>query len=211
MKLTARDLAQPAWDKDAAGLLPAVVQDIDTNAVLMLGYMNREALRETFTRGRVVFFSRSRQQLWEKGETSGNHLQLVDVALDCDADTLLVRARPAGPVCHTGSNTCFGDEMPDSAAGLAFLGRLQEVIAQRAGDRPEVSYTARLFAAGPRRIAQKVGEEGVELALAAVAQDDGALLGEAADLIFHMLVLLRSRGLKLEQVVGELESRHTQR
>jgi phosphoribosyl-ATP pyrophosphohydrolase/phosphoribosyl-AMP cyclohydrolase len=211
MKLTAADLALPAWDKDPHGLVPAVVQDSLTGAVLMLGYMNRDALRETFARGRAVFFSRSRGRLWEKGETSGNHLALVDIALDCDADTLLVRAMPQGPVCHTGTNTCFGDELPESVAGFGFLGQLQDIIGQRAGDRPEVSYTARLFAAGPRRMAQKVGEEGVELALAAVSQDDGALLGEAADLVFHMLVLLRSRGLTLEQVVSELQQRHTKR
>jgi phosphoribosyl-AMP cyclohydrolase / phosphoribosyl-ATP pyrophosphohydrolase len=211
MKLTAADLALPAWDKEPSGLVPAVVQDSVTNAVLMLGYMNRDALRETFARGRAVFFSRSRSRLWEKGETSGNHLELVDIALDCDSDTLLVRVTPQGPVCHTGTNTCFGDELPATTAGLQFLAQLQDIIARRASDRPEVSYTARLFAAGPRRIAQKVGEEGVELALAGVAQDDGELIGEAADLIFHMLVLLRSRGLTLEQVVSELQSRHTSR
>ncbi|MEO7775614.1 MAG: bifunctional phosphoribosyl-AMP cyclohydrolase/phosphoribosyl-ATP diphosphatase HisIE [Steroidobacteraceae bacterium] len=209
MKLTANDIAQPAWDKDPSGLLPAIVQDSANNAVLMLGYMNREALRETFARGRVVFYSRSRATLWEKGETSGNHLQCEEVELDCDADTLLVRARPEGPVCHTGTATCFGDELPRNASGLEFLGQLQGIIAQRAGDPPEKSYTARLFAEGPRRIAQKVGEEGVELALAGVSQDDGELVGEAADLIFHMLVLLRSRGLALEQVVSELQQRHT--
>lgn len=211
MKLTAADLALPAWDKDPLGLVPAIVQDNLTGAVLMLGYMNRDALRETFARGRAVFFSRSRARLWEKGETSGNHLLLVDVALDCDADTLLVRATPQGPVCHTGTNTCFGDELPESVTGFGFLTQLQDIIAQRAGDRPEVSYTARLFAEGPRRIAQKVGEEGVELALAAVSQDDSELIGEAADLLFHLLVLLRSRGLKLEQVVNELQSRHVKR
>lgn len=211
MKLTAQDLALPAWDKEPTGLLPAIVQDSASNAVLMLGYMSRESLHETFARGRVVFFSRSRARLWEKGETSGNHLGLVDVTLDCDSDTLLVRAQPEGPVCHTGTKTCFGDDPPAGDAGLQFLGRLQDIIGRRASDRPEVSYTARLFASGPRRIAQKVGEEGVELALAGVSPEDGELVGEAADLIYHMLVLLRSRGLTLQQVVSELESRHTKR
>ena len=189
------------------GLLPAIVQHAASGAVLMLGYMNGEALRATLTRGRVVFFSRSRQRLWEKGETSGHTLQLAAVRTDCDRDTLLVTATPAGPACHLGTATCFGD---GAAAGsdLAFLGALEGIIAQRLADRPEGSYTARLHAEGPKRIAQKVGEEGLEVVLAAVAETDDKLIAESADLIYHLLLLLASRGLRLERVVAELKSRH---
>ena len=190
------------------GLLPAVVQHAETGAVLMLGYMNREALRETLVRRRVVFYSRSRQRLWEKGETSGHTLALTDIRTDCDRDTLLVTAIPAGPVCHLGTATCFGDASPTTAGRLAFLGALEAVIAQRMADRPEGSYTARLYAQGPKRIAQKVGEEGLEVALAAVAEADEKLVAESADLLYHLLLLLQSRGLRLEHVVAELESRH---
>jgi phosphoribosyl-ATP pyrophosphohydrolase/phosphoribosyl-AMP cyclohydrolase len=177
----------------------------------MVGYMNREALRETLTRQRVVFFSRSRQCLWEKGETSGHTLRLAAIHADCDRDTLLVSALPTGPVCHLGSATCFGDAVPAAAARLAFLGALEGIIARRIDDRPEGSYTARLYAQGPKRIAQKVGEEGLEVALAAVIEADDELIGESADLLFHLLLLLKSRGLQLEQVVAELESRHARR
>jgi phosphoribosyl-ATP pyrophosphohydrolase/phosphoribosyl-AMP cyclohydrolase len=190
------------------GLVPAIVQHAETGAVLMLGYMNRDALRETFERKHVVFFSRSKQRLWEKGETSGHTLDLVDVSLDCDNDTLLVTALPRGPVCHTGTHTCFGDEPQTAAERLAFIGELELVIERRIADRPEGSYTARLFAQGPKRIAQKVGEEGVEVALAAVTEGDDKVISESADLLFHLLVLLKSRGVKLERVVRELESRH---
>jgi phosphoribosyl-ATP pyrophosphohydrolase/phosphoribosyl-AMP cyclohydrolase len=190
------------------GLVPAIVQHAETAAVLMLGYMNRDALRETFERKHVVFFSRSKQRLWEKGETSGHTLDLVDVSLDCDNDTLLVTALPRGPVCHTGAKTCFGDEPQTAAERLAFIGELESVIERRIADRPEGSYTARLFAQGPKRIAQKVGEEGVEVALAAVTEGDDKVISESADLLFHLLVLLKSRGVKLERVVRELESRH---
>ncbi len=188
-------------------LLPAVVQHADSGAVLMVGYMNAEALTETFKRSRVVFFSRSKQRLWMKGETSGHVLDLVDVRTDCDRDALLVTARPNGPVCHVGTATCFGDE---AAAGgpLAFLSKLEGVIAQRIAENPEGSYTARLFAKGPARIAQKVGEEGLEVALAAVAEGDDKVISESADLLYHLLVLLKSRGVTLARVVAELESRH---
>lgn len=189
------------------GLLPAVVQHADSGVVLMLGYMNRDALRETLTRRRVVFFSRSRQRLWQKGESSGHTLQLVGVHTDCDRDTLLVTATPAGPVCHLGTATCFGDGTATTGY-LAFLGTLEDVIAQRIADRPEGSYTARLYAEGPKRIAQKVGEEGLEVALAAVADTDDKLIAESADLLYHLLLLLRSRGLRLGHAVAELESRH---
>ena len=190
------------------GLMPAVVQHAGTGSVLMLGYMNRQALRETLDRRRVVFFSRSKQRLWEKGETSGHFLELAEIHADCDHDTLLVTAWPRGPVCHLGTKTCFGDEPLTSAERLSFLGGLEGVIAQRITDRPEGSYTARLFAQGPKRIAQKVGEEGLEVALAAVAEADDKVIAESADLLFHLLVLLKSRGLPLERVVAELQSRH---
>jgi phosphoribosyl-ATP pyrophosphohydrolase/phosphoribosyl-AMP cyclohydrolase len=188
-------------------LLPAVVQHADSGAVLMVGYMNADALLETFNRQRVVFFSRSKQRLWMKGETSGHVLDLVEVRTDCDRDALLVTARPQGPVCHTGTATCFGDEAAAGGA-LAFLSKLEGVIEQRIAENPEGSYTARLFAKGPNRIAQKVGEEGLEVALAAVVEGDDKVVSESADLLYHLLVLLKSRGVTLARVVSELESRH---
>jgi phosphoribosyl-AMP cyclohydrolase / phosphoribosyl-ATP pyrophosphohydrolase len=190
------------------GLLPAIIQHADTGAVLMLGYMNAEALRLTQSRGRVVFYSRSRQCLWEKGETSGHTLNVDAIRTDCDADTLLITARPLGPTCHEGTSTCFGDAALSGATRLGFLAELAAVIEQRRGESPEHSYTARLFAGGPRRLAQKVGEEGVEVALAAVADSDAQLLSESADLLFHLMVLLRSRNLQLEDVVKVLAARH---
>ena len=191
------------WEK-GDGLLPAVVQDADTGTVLMLGYQDRAALRATLERRRVVFFSRSRQRLWEKGETSGNHLHLVAVVADCDADTLLIRARPAGPVCHTNSAACFADSEPP----LAMLAELERTIGERAATRaPSGSYTAKMLAAGVQRIAQKVGEEGVETALAAVAGDDDELAGEAADLLYHLVLLLHARGMRLADVAGTLAER----
>ena len=190
------------------GLVPAIVQDADTGAVLMLGYMNREAVEQTLARRRAVFYSRGKQRLWEKGESSGHALDLVDVALDCDNDTLLVTARPRGPACHNGTLTCFGDEPRSAATDIAFLAKLEGVVAQRSIDKPEASYTARLLAKGINKVAQKVGEEGVETALAGVNESDQKLLEESADLLFHLLVLLRARGLPLAQVVRLLESRH---
>jgi phosphoribosyl-ATP pyrophosphohydrolase/phosphoribosyl-AMP cyclohydrolase len=193
------------------GLLPAIVQDAESGAVLMLGYMNGDALRTTFERRRVVFFSRSKNRLWEKGETSGHTLDLVDVRTDCDRDALLVTARPRGPVCHMGTVTCFGDDKSTHAERLAFLGALEGVIEKRIADRPEGSYTARLYAQGAKRIAQKVGEEGLEVALAAVTEPDDKVIAESADLIFHLLVLLKSRGVSLERVARELEARHAEK
>jgi len=184
------------------GLLPAIVQDAANGQVLMLGYMNREALERTLTTRRVTFYSRSRDRLWTKGETSGHVLDLVRIDSDCDHDTLLVQALPHGHTCHLGRPSCFA-EAPEN-----FLATLDALVKQRAVDAPPDSYTAKLFAAGVRRIAQKVGEEGVETALAAVAQDDDALLGEAADLIYHLLVLLRARGLGLADAVAVLAKRH---
>lgn len=207
MALTTADIDGLDFGK-GGGLLPAIVQHADSGAVLMLGYMSPDALRATLERRRVVFFSRSKGRLWEKGETSGNVLELAEVRADCDRDALLVIARPRGPTCHLGTDSCFGDEPATAAARLAFIAALERVIERRVAERPEGSYTARLVAAGPKRIAQKVGEEGLEVALAGVTEPDDSLVGESADLLFHLLVLLRSRGLSLERVVGELEARH---
>ncbi|MEO8016435.1 MAG: bifunctional phosphoribosyl-AMP cyclohydrolase/phosphoribosyl-ATP diphosphatase HisIE [Pseudomonadota bacterium] len=190
------------------GLVPAIVQDATNGAVLMMAYMNQEALAQTLVRKRAVFFSRSKQRLWEKGETTGHTLEVDDIALDCDHDTLLVTARPRGPACHNGTLTCFGDEPRSAATRIAFLAKLEGVIAQRATEKPESSYTARLLGKGMARVAQKVGEEGVELALAGVGETDEKVIGESADLLFHLLVLLRARNITLPQVVAELESRH---
>jgi phosphoribosyl-ATP pyrophosphohydrolase/phosphoribosyl-AMP cyclohydrolase len=210
MTLQIADIDTLAWDK-TAGLLPAIVQHAQDGSVLMQAWMNREALRETLTRHRAVFFSRSRQALWEKGETSGHTLQVVDVRTDCDRDTLLLSALPVGPTCHTGARTCFGDEPQTQLQRLGFLGELQRIIADRIAQSPEGSYTARLYREGIKRMAQKVGEEGLEVALAATGENDAALIGESADLLFHLLLLLRGRDLTLEQVVAELESRHRPR
>jgi len=193
------------------GLLPGVVQDADSGAVLMLGYLNREALQETLRRGRVVFFSRSRNRLWEKGETSGNTLKLVSVVADCDNDALLLRVHPVGPTCHRNTPSCFGDGEPPDADGLPFLAKLQQVIEQRIAASPEGSYTAKLYASGLKRMAQKVGEEGVEVALAAQSAQSQELVGEAADLLFHLALLLRARDLSLDTVARELAARHRAR
>lgn len=201
------DLARLDWPK-GDGLLPAVVQHWLTGEVLMLGYMNAEALAATQRGGHVTFWSRSKQRLWTKGESSGHVLALKSIRVDCDADTLLVQAEPHGPTCHNGTSSCFGD---DALPPLGFLAELDALVAQRDADRPEGSYTTRLFEGGIRRIAQKVGEEGVETALAAVAQGDEELLGEAADLLFHLVVLLRARGLSLADATGVLVRRHAAR
>lgn len=195
------------WAKND-GLLPAIVQDVRSGQVLMLAYMNRESLLITLAEKRATFFSRSRNQLWTKGASSGNWLHVVAVETDCDQDTLLVLADPQGPTCHLGTRSCFGDDIASDAAGLSFLMRLESVIAQRISDRPEGSYTAHLWSEGPTRIAQKVGEEGVEVALAAVTQEDERLIGESADLLYHLALLLKSRNLSLTSVVRELEQRH---
>ena len=190
------------------GLVPAIVQDADNGAVLMLGYMNREALEHTLARKRAVFYSRSKQRLWEKGETTGHTLDIVDIALDCDADTLLITAHPRGPACHNGTLTCFGDESRSAATDVAFLAKLEQVIEKRAAQRPEDSYTAKLLGKGINKVAQKVGEEGVETALAGVSDTNEKVVEESADLLFHLLVLLRARGVPLHDVVAKLESRH---
>ncbi len=190
------------------GLLPAIVQHAGSGAVLMLGYMNRDALRASLTRRRVVFFSRSRQRLWEKGETSGHVLELAQIRADCDRDALLATAWPRGPVCHLGTSSCFGEAPRTTAEQLAFLDTLAQVIGERMVARPESSYTARLVAGGAKRVAQKVGEEGLEVALAGAGGSDAEVVAEAADLLYHLLVLLRIRALPLERVVGELRARH---
>lgn len=197
------DFSRLDWTK-GDGLLPAIVQHVQTGEVLMLGYMNAEALDVTQRTGHVTFFSRSKQRLWTKGESSGHVLALQSIRVDCDADTLLVQALPHGPTCHTGTSSCFGDEV---CPPLGFLAELDALVAQRHAERPEGSYTTRLFEGGVRRIAQKVGEEGVETALAGVAQGDEELLGEAADLLFHLSVLLRARGLSLTDVAAVLAKR----
>jgi len=196
-----------AWEK-SGGLLPAIVQHWRSGAVLMLGYMDRAALGQTQQSGKVTFWSRSRQRLWTKGETSGHHLLLKSIHADCDGDTLLVGAEPQGPTCHLGTASCFGDT---AAPPLAFLAGLDALIAARERERPAGSYTTALFEGGARRIAQKVGEEGVEAALAAVSQDGDALVGEAADLVFHLLVLLCARGRSLDDVLAVLAARHAGR
>jgi len=188
------------WDR-GGGLLPAIVQDADSLRVLMLGYMDRAALLASFERGWVTFYSRRRQALWTKGETSGNRLALVSVTQDCDGDALLVLARPTGPTCHAGTVSCF------PTAPASYLRKLDTRIGQRLQERPAGSYTTRLVEAGVRAIAQKVGEEAVETALAAVAQDDAALVGESADLLYHLLVLLKARGLGLTDAETVLEER----
>lgn len=189
------------WQK-SGGLVPAIVQDATSGRVLMLGYMNRDAYDRTLSVGEAVFFSRSRQRLWRKGETSGNTLKVTEIRADCDGDTLLVRAEPTGPTCHRGTVTCFGEEL-----SATLLDDLQAVIDGRLAQRPEESYVAKLAAAGVARAAQKVGEEGVETALAAVTRDDDALAEESADLVFHLLVLLRVRGLSLEDLLAKLAAR----
>jgi phosphoribosyl-AMP cyclohydrolase / phosphoribosyl-ATP pyrophosphohydrolase len=205
--MNALDVRRLDWSK-GDGLLPAVIQDARSGRVLMLGYMNEEALRRTLAGGRVVFFSRSRNQLWTKGETSGHFLDVVQVTADCDNDTILVLADPQGPTCHQGTPTCFAEARDPDAARIAFLATLEKTIALRIAESPEGSYTARLYASGIGRIAQKVGEEGVETALAAVTREDPELVGECADLLYHLLVMLKARNLGFDRVVQELASRH---
>ncbi|WP_417497571.1 bifunctional phosphoribosyl-AMP cyclohydrolase/phosphoribosyl-ATP diphosphatase HisIE [Maricaulis sp.] len=195
------------WAK-GDGLVPAIIQDAATRQVLMLGYMNAEALQLTQETGKVHFFSRSRQSLWKKGETSGLSFKLINIALDCDQDTLLVEVKPKGAACHNGTVSCFGD---DPGPGLGFLAHLRAIIKKRKKDKPKGSYVGNLMARAPKRPAQKVGEEGVEVALAAVSESRTAVAEEAADLMFHLLVLLESRDLSLEDVVAVLRKRHAVR
>ena len=191
------------WDK-MDGLLPAIVQDVDDRSVRMVGYVNRDALERTLELGDVTFFSRSKQRLWTKGETSGNRLRLVDARADCDRDAVLFLVRAEGPTCHTGSHSCFGDSLEPPFP--AWLGK---VVRERATTDESSSYTARLLAEGPKRVAQKVGEEGVETALAGAAGSKTELVSEAADLVYHLTVLLQSRGLGWADVETVLRSRRT--
>lgn len=195
-------------DFGADGLVPVVAQDHATGEVLMVAWATPAAIKETLTRGRAVFWSRSRQCLWEKGETSGNTLELIALHADCDRDTLLILVRPKGPACHQGTLTCFADQPLTDGGAYAFLGALEQVIDQRMRAPDSKSYTARLIAEGPKRLAQKVGEEGLETALALSGGDDAEATNEAADLLYHLAVALRARGLSLTQVVDELSRRH---
>ena len=188
------------------GLVPAIVQDADTRRVLMLGYMNREAYEKTLETQLVTFFSRSRQCLWTKGESSGNRLHLVEVLVDCDADALLILAHPDGPTCHTGTDTCWGQTNEQNP--LLFLAELQDFIDRRREEMPEGSYTTSLFRDGTKRMAQKVGEEALEAVIEAVGGDDERLLYEASDMFYHLIVLLSSKHLRIEQVARELICRH---
>jgi phosphoribosyl-ATP pyrophosphohydrolase/phosphoribosyl-AMP cyclohydrolase len=187
------------------GLIPAIIQDAATLQVLMLGYMNKEAYEKTIAEKRVTFFSRSKNRLWTKGETSENYLDVVRVQIDCDQDTILILVNPQGPTCHTGADTCFGNANVDNAAWLDYL---KHVIRSRKNESAESSYTASLFQKGTHKVAQKVGEEAVELVIEALMKNDELFKGEAADLIFHLLVLLEDRGIGLEEVVALLQKRH---
>lgn len=187
------------------GLIPAIVQDNNTSKVLMLGFMNEEAYEKTKETGKVTFFSRTKNRLWMKGETSGNTLQVVDIKVDCDNDTLLIKAVPAGPVCHTGADTCFGEQ---NSEDIMFLKYLQDFIERRRQEMPEGSYTTSLFQKGVNRMAQKVGEEAVETVIEATNGTEDGLVYEASDLIYHLIVLLTSKGLRLEDLARELKKRH---
>lgn len=188
------------------GLIPAVIQDNTTLKVLMLGFMNEEALRMTEETGRVTFFSRSKQRLWTKGEESGNFLDVAEILTDCDNDTLLIKVNPAGPVCHTGSDTCWDETNEES--DLLFLEYLQDLVDQRKKEMPEGSYTTSLFREGTRKIAQKVGEEAVETIIGAMAGDDENFIYEGADLLYHLIVLLSNKGYRIEDLAAELKRRH---
>ena len=202
-----QDINALQWQK-MDGLIPAIVQDAFDGRVLMQAYMNPEALACSLDSGKVTFWSRSRKELWTKGETSGNTLKLVAIHADCDKDCLLVLAIPSGPACHRDTDTCFDSDEHAVMPELAFLAGLERLVAQREDERPEGSYTTKLFEAGVKRIAQKVGEEGVETALAAVAGDREELVNESADLLYHLLVLLRASDVGLSDVTTVLSSRH---
>ena len=196
------------------GLVPAIIQDAQTKTVLMLGYMNQEAYEKTLATKKVTFWSRSRNCLWTKGETSGNYLNLVDIKVDCDQDTLLVRAIPGGPTCHTGTDTCWGEENKASDMAtkddnpLLFLSELQDFINRRHEEMPEGSYTTSLFKDGVNRMAQKLGEEALEAVIEACNGRNDKLIYEASDMIYHLIVLLTSKGLRIEDIASELQKRH---
>ncbi len=187
------------------GIIPAIIQDNQTDKVLMLGFMNPEALKKTREEGKVTFFSRTKNRLWTKGEESGNFLHVKSILEDCDTDTLLIKVRPEGPVCHTGSDTCFEEE---NHGGISFLEQLQDLIHRRKEELPEKSYTTSLFTGGINKIAQKVGEEAVELVIEAKDANDELFLNEAADLVYHLMVLLSARGYGIDDVAGILQQRH---
>lgn len=190
----------------SGGLVPAIIQDANTNNVLMLGYMNQEAYAKTLETRRVTFYSRSRKCLWTKGETSGNFLNLVSIQADCDNDTLLVKVNPLGPTCHKGTDTCWGEE--NKANPILFLTTLQDFIQKRHDEMPEGSYTTSLFKDGLNRMAQKVGEEALETVIEAVNGTDERLIYEGADMLYHLIVLLTSKGLRIEDLARELQVRH---
>lgn len=204
MLVTKENMNELAWDK-MDNLIPAIIQHQDTGAVLMQGYMNQASLLATLTSGKATFFSRSKQALWIKGETSGNFLNVAQVLTDCDSDSLLIACRPIGPTCHLGTESCFPEQ---KISQQNFLSHLEQVIASRKNDSPETSYTASLFAKGTTKMAQKVGEEGVEVALAAVAETKEDLLGECADLFYHTLVLLQDKNVEFSEVMDVLQKRH---
>lgn len=195
---------EPDFNKNSDGLIPAVIQDSETMKILMLGYMNKEAFEKTLKTRRVVFFSRSKKRLWTKGEESGNFLELTEIKLDCDNDSLLVYARPSGPVCHTGSDTCWGEKNEIQGG---FLSELEKIISNRKNQRSLDSYISSLFEKGMNKIAQKVGEEAVEMIIEAKDQDDELFLNESADLLFHYLILLQAKGYKITDVENILRSR----
>lgn len=187
------------------GLIPAIIQDNETSKVLMLGYMNEEALAKTQELGKVTFFSRTKQRLWTKGEESGNYLNVVSIKEDCDRDTLLIKVNPVGPVCHTGSDTCFDEENKED---VLFFKYLQHFIEKRYKEMPEGSYTTSLFQSGVNRMAQKVGEEAIESVIEACNGTDDRLIYESADMLYHLIVLLTSKGLSIEDLSRELQKRH---
>lgn len=205
MIITKDNIDALAWDK-MDNLLPAIVQHATSGKVLMQGYMNREALEVTLEQRKVTFFSRSKQRLWQKGESSGNTLNLVEIGADCDQDSIIALANPVGPTCHTGTESCYFDNTPPA---FTFLADLEQVLAARKGADPESSYTAKLYQKGIKRIAQKVGEEGVETALAATVKDLDELKNEAADLLYHLTVLLQASNLEMADVIDVLKARHS--
>lgn len=190
------------------GLVPAIIQDADTRNVLMLGFMNEEAYNKTIETGKVTFWSRTRQTLWTKGETSGNFLELVSMAVDCDNDTLLVKVHPIGPTCHKGTDTCWGEANIAPADSLSFLTELQDFIGKRHEEMPEGSYTTKLFRDGVNKMAQKVGEEALETVIEATNGTNEHLVYEASDMLYHLIVLLTSKGLRIEDLADELHRRH---
>lgn len=189
------------------GLVPAIIQDNYTQKVLMLGFMNEEAYNKTVETGKVTFFSRTKNRLWTKGEESGNFLHVVSIAADCDNDTLLIKANPAGPVCHTGADTCWGEK---NEQDIMFLKELQDFIDKRHEEMPEKSYTTSLFKSGVNKMAQKVGEEAVETVIEACNGTDERLIYESADLLYHLIVLLTSKGYRIEDLARELKERHSE-